>query len=120
MKKNELKEMVEDLRPRVAAQIRMNQWIVEVSRRNQCDGGYKGYLDRYIEPTLTNMRLELSEYFESAERTRERDEQIARCYSDELRPPDDDGDDWRENLEKEIEDRIGDEIVKIALYGPWD
>jgi len=59
----------------------------------------------------------LSDQFYSAERTRERDEQIARCYNDEIRPPGDDGENWKEKLEEEIEMKICEEIIDLTING---
>jgi hypothetical protein len=113
MKSNELKDLVENLRPRVDADIRMNRWIAEVARSDERFAVLAGFAEGGIQ----TLCFELSDQFYSAERTRERDEQIARCYSDELRPPTDDGDDWRENLERTIEDRFREELIKLALHG---
>ena len=91
--------------------LRMKKWIVEVSRSD------KGFA--FLEPDLghvwQSMYDALGVEFRNPERMRERDEQIASCYDDELRPSDYYEDDWKENLERKIEDRIREELVKLAF-----
>ena len=94
-------------------ELRMKKWIVEVSRSD------KGFA--FLEPDLghvwQSMYDALGVEFRNPERTRERDEQIARCYNDEIRPPGDDGENWKENLEEEIEKGILDELINLTING---
>ena len=106
-------ERIKERRLQLEGEKRMNQWIVEVSRSDEGFAGLAGYAEGGIQ----TMCLELSDEFYSAERTRERDKQIASCYDDEIRPFDDDGENWKENLERKIEDRIREELVKLAFLG---
>ena len=94
-------------------ELRMKKWIVEVSRSD------KGFA--FLEPDLghvwQSMYDALGVEFRNPERMRERDEQIARCYNDEIRPPGDDGDDWEENLIEEIRGRILEELIDLTING---
>jgi hypothetical protein len=106
-----MKKTIEERRRE--GELRMKQWIVEVSRSKE---GF-AFLEPDLGDVWQSMYDALGVEFRNPKRMRERDEQIARCYNDEIRPPGDDGENWKEKLEEEIEMKICEEIIDLTING---